>query len=341
MSEGSKDCDKDAATALSEWRYVWSCNTPDTCGVRPAGQGDLPVAGLGVQIRARKGSGARCPEAVIAFRGTVGGDKGDWESNFHWILRAFPIYDQYDQVRDHIGGFINHIEREQCYGAEQTQIVAVGHSVGGGLAQLAAFSDPRIRHVYVFETSVTTGFYSVSPPNRDRNVQGLLIERIYEEETLGFWMRQFSLPSPCNPRIVDIQFNLIQKIRLTGDSMTEFTNGLLKEANGYQPETNPLIAQRCGEPPQAPLIADDAGQPSVLAPSQTSVPSNRMASPERPPIEGLEIGDTEQNAASQHIELARLFLILQSAVLTVTIIFARNITGISQSASTTILLVVW
>ena len=59
----------------------------------------------------------RCPEAVIAFRGTVGGDKGDWESNFHWILRAFPIYDQYEQVRDHVGDFIGHIERDKCYRA--------------------------------------------------------------------------------------------------------------------------------------------------------------------------------------------------------------------------------
>jgi hypothetical protein len=50
---------------------------------------------LGVQIWARKGK--PCSEGVIAFRGTMQGNKGDWESNFHWILRAFPVYDQYDQ----------------------------------------------------------------------------------------------------------------------------------------------------------------------------------------------------------------------------------------------------
>ena len=123
---------------------------------------------------------SRCPEAVIAFRGTVGGDKGDWESNFHWILRAFPIYDQYEQVRDHVGDFIGHIERDNCYRKGSTEIIAVGHSLGGGLAQLAAYSDRRIRRVYGFDPSMVTGFYSVDPPNRDRNVQGLGIERVYE-----------------------------------------------------------------------------------------------------------------------------------------------------------------
>ena len=94
VADDPKNCDaraddQRAARWLDEWRYVWSCDGPDECGVRTAGQSE-PVGGLGVQIWARKG--VRCPEAVIAFRGTVGGDKGDWESNFDWILRAFPIY---------------------------------------------------------------------------------------------------------------------------------------------------------------------------------------------------------------------------------------------------------
>jgi pimeloyl-ACP methyl ester carboxylesterase len=180
-----KDCvgdDSRAARWLSGWRYVWSCNGPDKCKVRTPGQSE-PVGGLGVQVWARKG--ADCPEAVLAFRGTVGGNEGDWESNFHWILRGFPIYDQYDQVRDHVGDFIGHIERDPCYRRGRTQITAVGHSLGGGLAQLAAYSDQRIRRVYAFDPSMVTGYYSVDPPHRDRNVQGLRIERIRRGPRLG------------------------------------------------------------------------------------------------------------------------------------------------------------
>jgi hypothetical protein len=138
-----EDCDRRAddqrvARWLNEWRYVWSCEGPEACGVRMPGQTE-PAGGLGVQIWAHKG--VPCSEAVIAFRGTVGGDKGDWESNFHWILRAFPIYDQYEQVRDHVGDFISHIERDKCYHEGTTEIIAVGHSL-----EPSAFGFTRILH---------------------------------------------------------------------------------------------------------------------------------------------------------------------------------------------------
>jgi pimeloyl-ACP methyl ester carboxylesterase len=247
--------DERAARWLDEWRYVWSCDGPDECGVRTAGQSE-PVGGLGIQIWARKG--VRCPEAVIAFRGTVGGDKGDWESNFHWILRAFPIYDQYDQVRDHVGDFISHIERDKCYRAGPTEITAVGHSLGGGLAQLAAYSDPRIRRVYAFDPSMVTGYYSVDPPHRDRNVQGLRIERIYEfGEVLAYGrliMLHYIPLSPCNPRVVSVRFRVFQGAPIALHSLTDLDSGLLRIARGSEPETSPMVLERCGQTPKPPAL---------------------------------------------------------------------------------------
>jgi Alpha/beta hydrolase family len=258
---GDKDCDaraedERAARWLSEWRYVWSCDTPDACGVRTPAK-SAPVDGLGVQIWARKG--VPCPEAVIAFRGTVGGDKGDWESNFHWILRAFPIYDQYDQVRDHVRDFIGRLERDKCYRAGRTEVIAVGHSLGGGLAQLAAYSDSRIRRVYAFDPSMVTGYYSVDPPNRDRNVQGLRMERIYEfGEVLAYGrliMLHYIPLSPCNPRVVSVRFRVFQGAPIALHSLTDLDNGLLRVARGSEPEKSPMVLQRCGETPKAPLVA--------------------------------------------------------------------------------------
>ena len=221
------------------------------------GQSEPVADGLGVQIWARRG--VRCPEAVIAFRGTVGGDKGDWESNFHWILRAFPIYDQYDQVRDHIGDFIGHIEADSCYRKGATEIVAVGHSLGGGLAQLAAYSDPRIRRVYAFDPSMVTGFYSVDPPNRDRNVQGLGIERVYEfGEVLAYGrlIMLHTIPlSPCNPRVVSVRFRVFQGAPIALHSLTDLDNGLLRVARGSEPERSPMVLERCGATPNPPLVA--------------------------------------------------------------------------------------
>jgi pimeloyl-ACP methyl ester carboxylesterase len=257
-----KDCDaraddERAARWLHEWRYVWSCDGPDECGVHTAGQSERVADGLGVQIWARKG--ARCPEAVIAFRGTMGGNKGDWESNLHWILRAFPIYDQYDQVRDHVGDFIGHIERDKCYQQGVTEVVAVGHSLGGGLAQLAAYSDHRIRRVYAFDPSMVTGFYSVDPPNRDRNVQGLGIERIYElGEVLAYGrliMLHYIPLSPCNPRVVSIRFRVFQGAPIALHSLIDLDNGLLRVARDSEPERSPMVLERCGVTPKPPLVA--------------------------------------------------------------------------------------
>jgi hypothetical protein len=249
--------DARAARWLDEWRYVWSCQGPDECGTRTAPQGESVSDGLGVQIWARKST--PCSEAVIAFRGTMGGDKGDWESNFHWILRGFPVYDQYEQVRDHIRDFIGRIERDRCYRRGVTEIIAVGHSLGGGLAQLAAYSDHDIRRVYAFDPSMVTGFYSVNPPNRDRNVQGLRIERIYEfGEVLAYgrliMLRTIPL-SPCNPRVVSVRFRVFHGAPIALHSLGDLDNGLLRVARGSKPDTAPMVLERCGDTPKPPLVA--------------------------------------------------------------------------------------
>jgi pimeloyl-ACP methyl ester carboxylesterase len=242
---------------LRQWRYVWGCQGPAECRTSTPGASD-PVSGLGVQIWVKKG--AICSEAVIAFRGTVSGNEGDWESNFHWILRVTPIYDQYDQVRDHIFDFIAHIVKDPCYRKDATQITAIGHSLGGGLAQLAAFSDAKIRRIYAFDPSMVTGFYSVDPPFRDANVRGLRGERIYEHgEILAYFryfLRQFIPPSPCNPRIVSVRFDVLHGSPIAQHSLSDFTSALLREARSYEPQSAPMVLDRCG---------DDANSEPVVA----------------------------------------------------------------------------
>jgi pimeloyl-ACP methyl ester carboxylesterase len=152
------------------------------------------------------------------------------------------------------------IEHDPCYRQGGSQITAVGHSLGGGLAQLAAYSDPRIRRVYAFDPSMVTGFYSVDPPHRDRNVQGLRIERIYEfGEVLAYGrlIMLHSIPlSPCNPRVVSVRFRVFHGAPITLHSLTDLDNGLLTVARGHEPETSPMVLERCGrEPSTTPLVA--------------------------------------------------------------------------------------
>ena len=78
---------KRVAAWLHQWRYVWSCDGPERCKVQTPGESE-PVGGLGVQVWARKG--VRCPEAVVAFRGTVGGNEGTGSPTFTGFSARFP-----------------------------------------------------------------------------------------------------------------------------------------------------------------------------------------------------------------------------------------------------------
>ena len=148
-------------------------------------------------------------------------------------------------------------KRDSCYRKGATELIAVGHSLGGGLAQLAAYSDRRIRRVYAFDPSMVTGFYSVDPPNRDRNVQGLGIERVYEfGEVLAYGrlIMLHTIPlSPCNPRVVSVRFRVFQGAPIALHSLTDLDNGLLRVARGSEPERSPMVLERCGATP--PLVA--------------------------------------------------------------------------------------
>ena len=263
---GGLGADKQRAKRLlDDWRYVWSCQGPVDCRIKTVGtktngaaslpSGLSPVDGLGVQIWVRRG--AVCREAVVAFRGTVKDDTGDWISNLHWVTRFLPYYDQYDQVRDYIGGIVTHITSDPCYRARTTTIIAIGHSLGGGLAQLAAYADGDIRQVYTFDPSFVTGYYSTGLRNRDANVIGLRSERIYEHgEILAYGryiVRQFNPPTACDPRIVNLRFDVLHGSVISQHGLTPFTTALLRAARHYRPEPDPVIMQPCSEggPPTA------------------------------------------------------------------------------------------
>jgi hypothetical protein len=106
---------------------------------------------------------------------------------------------------------------------------------------------------------MVTGFYSVNPPNRDRNVQGLGIERVYElGEVLAYGrliMLHYIPLSPCNPRVVSVRFRVFHGAPIALHSLTDFDNGLLQVARGSKPETSPMVLERCSDTPKPPLVA--------------------------------------------------------------------------------------
>jgi pimeloyl-ACP methyl ester carboxylesterase len=184
---------------------------PGSCAENDSPKGRV-LDGLGVQVWTRgRPDGRFCPEIAIAFRGTDPREADDWYSNFRAVTRILHLYDQYEQVQDHIKGILDRFERLPCH-RPSTRIVAVGHSLGGGLAQQAAYKDRRIRRVYAFDPSFVTGYYDLDPAKRQANEKGLRIERVYEHgEVLAYprlVLRNLYPPSPCDPQIRNIRFNL-------------------------------------------------------------------------------------------------------------------------------------
>ena len=144
-----------------------------------------------------------CSELVIAFRGVNLLDPSDW-LYLRWLA---PRFDPYQQVRARI----ETIAAITGCRRPGTRIIAVGHSLGGGLAEATAYTDGRIRYVYAFNSFPVGGFIGPDPAVQARNKIGLGIDNVYEAGEIAEIPRLL-LKGPgtaCNPRIRTVQFNLI------------------------------------------------------------------------------------------------------------------------------------
>ena len=268
-----------ARRILSEWRLIYASMNAGDFRCKPGRVlCSEPLPGLGVQIWVRKG--AVCREAVVAFRGTDGQSADDWLSNLRWLLRLLPLYDQYEQVQDYAPDFIRAVEQESCFVRGRTQIVAIGHSLGGGLAQQAAFMDGKIRRVFAFDPSFVTGYYDPHViPVRDKNVQGLLIERIYEHgEILAyprFALRQLVPPSACNPQIRTIRFNTLRGTGIRQHNLSAMTTALLNWSRRVPP-----AAKRTDLPRPKPGDCPAGGEEALVA--AAGARSSEQPPPRRP-----------------------------------------------------------
>lgn len=194
---------------LAEWtrrlnREGWKCLFGEV-GPLPCKTAKCrrPIGGLQLQVWAMNDRKCR---PVVVFRGTDFTDIGDWVSNFRWFNRLVPIDDQYDQVGDHIGSIVDKACRSR-----KAKVITAGHSLGGGLAQHAAFKERRVRYAYTFDPSPVTGFdLPRHDPYPDRK---LGIDRVHEAgeilATPRLLIGGFIQPRNCVPYTRSVRFNTI------------------------------------------------------------------------------------------------------------------------------------
>jgi pimeloyl-ACP methyl ester carboxylesterase len=217
-----------------------------------------PVGGLEFHVWRRMKNG--CREVAIAFRGSDPNDLGDWQSNFRWLYRLAPRFDQYDQVRVHMGAIVDKIERNGCNKAS-TIFVSTGHSLGGGLAQQAAYAHPKFNYVFAFDPSPVTGFFDVSALLREENTKELGIDRAYEAGEILSLPRQIIEgiipPSSCDPRVRSVRFNLLSGAPVVQHSMPRLTE-TLRAAAATPGANGPRVSGRreamdCGKSRTSPM----------------------------------------------------------------------------------------
>lgn len=179
---------------------------------------------------------------AIVFRGTDFKEWGDWSSNLRWFklnLLGRRIYesfywDQYHQTKKLAPFLVEAIKKR--HSTKTIKIITTGHSLGGGLAQLASYCCAEIKEVIAFDPSPVTGFYDVAKEQRDLNKKDTVIARVYQVgevlSYLRYLLRFFYLLTEKDPEITEYGADFFKGsivARHSIDKLAEKLSGLLKK----------------------------------------------------------------------------------------------------------------
>ncbi|MFJ3485409.1 hypothetical protein ACIPL1_18760 [Pseudomonas sp. NPDC090202] len=237
-----------AGEAVKHWEYAWLADvayahaadgeSKDICTATsadkvlaahkwqrwknfPAPGGELDRQMREIHLRAEVWEQVESKRVVVTFGGTDFTNNYDWRSNLRWV--TFKIDDEYTRlVKDFAPGFVKELadrsRSEHGQWLKGARLISTGHSLGGGLAQQFAYALPlstplKLTHVYAFDPSPVTGYYSVDADIRKENVKGLSIDRIYERGEILALLRSFTSlfvkPSSIDPTIRGVRYSLL------------------------------------------------------------------------------------------------------------------------------------
>jgi pimeloyl-ACP methyl ester carboxylesterase len=176
-------------------------------------------------------------EVVVVFRGTKGGLR-DWiNGNLRWVTRIFPGDDQYERSREYVGKVLDHFKTGtgRSPAGKPMRFYAVGHSLGGGLAQNVLYRYPDdFKQAYTFDPSPVTGYDDNEPDKKKASCNcrpvdlGLeaRVYRIYEADEVLAWVRlPLKLALPLNRHIQEVRFNFE-----VGHSMSNLAKAMIEGA---------------------------------------------------------------------------------------------------------------
>jgi len=178
---------------------------------------------------------ARPRVAMWVFRGTY--IPQDYISNLRWLTFWLGYEDHYEQTTRITDEMVKWIHRE--YG-DNTVIFTAGHSLGGGLAQTAAYKAcGQIRTVFAFDpTPITHHTARNGCPSSPKNFY-----RVFEQSEvlsyLRFVFRKVLGLKEKNPHIMEVKVHLFKGIFVKGHSMQQLASELAKGLNSTEPAKCP------------------------------------------------------------------------------------------------------
>ena len=299
-----------AIKALEPWRYEFGSDAYLSCYYYPTDRDCnsalpthwryRPPAGPAFQVWARTVSllaalfePGSCDEVSIAFRGTS--RKWDWASNFRRfglgkVRLGHVVDDSYRQLRRNIDLIIRRITTLDCYkrATFAPRIVSVGHSLGGGLAQLAALANkptgPQIEKVFAFDPSPVTGADLVDRQTLEANSKGLTIDRIHQigEGVSYLGLAQGFPPSnnPCDPLVRTVSVDALRGNPVELHGMPPLAAQLIRLS--YQGITQKRPTSKCETRYDRPHPGGEEGTPVADL-------GGRCGSSLRPRLRGLPI----------------------------------------------------
>jgi hypothetical protein len=164
--------------------------------------------------------------AFLVFRGTH--IRADWISNLRWIDFWLPLEDHYEQTARITEEVVHWIRKE--YGSS-IEILSTGHSLGGGLAQTAAYAScGEIATVFAFDSSPVT-------KHRARNVCGnatpKAFYRVFEQSEIlsyaRFGVRLLLGLKDEKPKMTEIKVHVFGGVAIAGHNMQKLALKLNRE----------------------------------------------------------------------------------------------------------------
>ena len=228
----SEKCDKFPALKVTGWTLLFESQDLLNADEKASGLQFMAFGRLPKEPPGARG------EIIIGFRGTDATSLADWRANLRWITRFLPLpgKDQYEIVHARATGLVDRAlakARESIEGASAASfdIYTTGHSLGGGLAQLLAYSDHRIQGAVVFDPSPVTG-YSTLVTDKQVSCSARVL-RVYERgEGLAYlrsFLRRFYTLSD---NIEEVSFDFIHTggNPFANHSMVKFREGIEAKA---------------------------------------------------------------------------------------------------------------